>query len=209
MLFGNVPRDGPCAADYKTFFQQQCPAAVQDLIRQCWGQPSDDPLDQRPTMAAVVAALTKELQILAGVSNQLTVAASLQQPAVPVVAEAEAELKRQHQQEQDAMRLELAKKDAALTWVQSLANTYPNLKFEVTGVEAVKPTAVHAGYAALKELVSKEPNVVPDDLKDRWVFHTTPDPDVIPLICANTLRPSLCERCKSGGACNDPGIPTP
>lgn len=44
-----------------------------------------------------------------------------------------------------------------------------------------------------------------DDIKERFVFHGCA-PDVVDKICANTLRPSLCDMCKSGKQCHDPGL---
>lgn len=86
------------------------------------------------------------------------------------------------------------------------------LKFEVLRVELVKPTAAHARYETVKSKLRalRESNkgddskMLDDDIKERFVFHSCPA-DVLHLICANTLRPSLCEVCKAGKKCHDPG----
>lgn len=86
------------------------------------------------------------------------------------------------------------------------------LKFEITRVEPVKSTAALERFKAaqkrlnaLKESkVGEESKMEAADVEERFVFHSCP-PDVIPLICENTLRPSICAKCKKGKECEDSG----
>lgn len=86
------------------------------------------------------------------------------------------------------------------------------LRFEVLRVEAVKATAAHERYEdakrrlrALRESkTSKESEMEAVDVEDRYVFHGC-NPEIVPKICASTLRPSPCAQCKSGRRCADPG----
>ena len=87
------------------------------------------------------------------------------------------------------------------------------LKFEVVGVDLVKPSAAHGRFEAAKQRLralreskkGAESEMESVDVEERLVFHSCP-PDVVPLICANTLRPSLCAKCKKGRECDDPGL---
>jgi hypothetical protein len=62
--------------------------------------------------------------------------------------------------------------------------------------------------AAAKSLrdSQKQLGLLDIDVKERYVFHTTGNADVIPLVAASNLRPSNCAQCKKGGkTCTDPG----
>lgn len=90
---------------------------------------------------------------------------------------------------------------AELQFLKSIANTYPRLKFEVTGIARVKPAVsapLLAKYEEIKKKIASTAGVSEEDVKDRWVFHTAGSPDIIPLICASTLRASGCAMCKAG-----------
>jgi hypothetical protein len=112
---------------------------------------------------------------------------------------------RQAQSKEQKLALENELSNAKVAFYDSIANSYENLKFEVTQVERVAATAVHANYETVKQQVRGNKQVTEDDLKDRWVFHSTLDEKNIPLICASSLRPSGCEKCKHGEKCSDPG----
>lgn len=101
------------------------------------------------------------------------------------------------------------------------AGTYhkAKLKFEVRRVEVVAPTAAHERYEAAKQRLralreskkGEESQMEAVDVEDRFVYHSC-SPDVVPLICANTLRPSLCAKCTKaqgqgqGQRCDDSGL---
>lgn len=156
----------------------------------------------------------KESEQLEKMKAELAAARKAQEEMQRKQQEKDAELKRLQEQTQQALSkeqklaLENELERVKVTFYDSIVNTYENLKFEVTNVEKVAATAVHASYEAVKQQVreNKQIAVTEDDLKDRWVFHSTLDEKNIPLICATTLRPSGCAKCKSGKACTDPGL---
>jgi len=52
----------------------------------------------------------------------------------------------------------------------------------------------------------EEQGLSPEEVKDRWVFHTNPDLEISQKIASTNLRPSNCQTCKGGHRCTDPGF---
>lgn len=79
-------------------------------------------------------------------------------------------------------------------------------------MEVVAPTAAHERYEAAKQRLralreskkGEESQMEEVDVEDRFVYHSCSH--VVPLICANTLRPSLCAKCNKGLRCDDSGL---
>jgi len=89
-------------------------------------------------------------------------------------------------------------------FIRSLALTYPELFYQVYDFEITENKSISDEFEETREKLRKE-GVAPDDLEDRWVFHTNKDLKVAKSILRTNLRPSNCAFCQKGQHCGDPG----
>jgi flagellar motor protein MotB len=120
-----------------------------------------------------------------------------QQQAQQAQQQAQQEAQMKHQAQQQAQQAQQQKEEADVKVIfrDSIANTHPNLYYEVTAVQRLAPPqSLVTGY---ERFISDLPgDCTLKERHRRFVFHTCKDATTLGLIEQNGMRPSHCRICR-------------